>query len=123
MTRYYIVPNITKKNPSQDNTYRKHFAAKFSVNRDGSGLNFKGYFRAITIYGGEQRLIDKVKACRSKFINFCNSNPTVIQQFRNEARKRGKTTKNKIQPKQILRFSGVSEKPRPWCCGSRPGSS
>ncbi|KAK2054642.1 hypothetical protein LY76DRAFT_596727 [Colletotrichum caudatum] len=78
MIRYYIVPNLTKANPSQDNVYRKHFSSQFSYDRDGSGLSFKGYLRATAIYGGEQRLINQIKSYRKSSIDFCDKSPASI---------------------------------------------
>ncbi|KAK1957456.1 hypothetical protein LY78DRAFT_686193 [Colletotrichum sublineola] len=88
--RFYIVPNLTKENPSTDAEYRKFFYRAFAGHKDGSRLSFQGYFRAIIVYGGEAHLKTSLRAgSRDKFLALCKKQPDLLKQYRAEAQEAG----------------------------------
>ncbi|KAK2019011.1 hypothetical protein LZ32DRAFT_653736 [Colletotrichum eremochloae] len=57
--------------------------------KDGANLTFDGYFRAITIYGGEARLLAQSKGSRASFERFRTKYPDQIANFRQQAKQLG----------------------------------
>ncbi|KAL0941117.1 uncharacterized protein CTRU02_203880 [Colletotrichum truncatum] len=69
--------------------FRNDFYHHFSKGRSGETLSFEGYFRAVTIYGGEQRLLAKTKSVANLFVALRQRNLALINGFHREARSKG----------------------------------
>ncbi|KAI3535809.1 hypothetical protein CSPX01_11147 [Colletotrichum filicis] len=90
MPTWYLVPNTTHKHPSKDYEFRRYFYSAYANGRRPDDLEFRGYFRALCIYGGEESFIRATKSGK-RVGEILRENETFANRLRSQAIDRGYT--------------------------------